>query len=264
MIPIIGTILHYLFSTLLILKMSEIFYHMICYHNYAHCPSPGKSNSVVKQWPITYFFSVIFHFAPKSIKRFVFRFHVWALALILTLFLFPRGPGVGLSVVTLFLGIWVQLLRIIADQIKYGSSAYLTGPPISGSITPNPLYEHHFGGPDTTRRLRGFLRLFLGLFIVIVFGFAALYFCAQHNLEGGAFEGLSKEKQCWPVDCVYFSFVTIATVGFGDVTPLPEVIPRLLVTAEIFAGFLLVVVLITSVSLTFQGQSNGGREKDNT
>jgi hypothetical protein len=257
MMRAVGTTCHYLFSILLILKMGEIFCHMVRYHNYASRPRFKGARSVIKEWPVTYFFSVVFRLAPRLMKRFIFRFHVLAVALILTLFLFPQNSGFWLSAVVLFLGIWIQLLRIIVDQLKYGSSAYLSGPPISGPLVPNPLYEHHFGGREATGRLRGFLRLFLGLFLIIVLGFAALYFCAQHNLDGGALRGLSENATFWPLDCIYFSLATIATVGFGDITPLPAIIPRLLVIAEILAGFLLLVVLITSVSLTFQAQNDG-------
>ncbi len=147
---------------------------------------------------------------------------------------------------TLYAAIWIPLIRILLDQVKYGSRVYLRGPPI-----PNPLFVSTFGGPSATQRLRAFLHLFLGLCGVVVLGFAALYYICHIESGGTAFKGVPNDRSTF-FHLTYFSIVTIATVGYGDVTPAESVMPRFLVASEIVAGFLILVALVTSVSLTFQ------------
>ena len=47
-------------------------------------------------------------------------------------------------------------------------------------------------------------------------------------------------------ECVYFSFVTFTTVGYGDLNPKPHF--RLFAAAEAFAGFALMAVLIVTMT----------------
>ncbi|WP_456781880.1 potassium channel family protein [Bradyrhizobium sp. USDA 3315] len=48
------------------------------------------------------------------------------------------------------------------------------------------------------------------------------------------------------VDCIYFSFVTMATVGYGDI--YPHSIPAKIATvSEILSAFILIVVILARV-----------------
>lgn len=86
-------------------------------------------------------------------------------------------------------------------------------------------------------------------FLTIVFSFAALYqtnekdFCKSNavmstNAPASVATPLDK------LDAVYFSVVTVATVGYGDITPITPT-AKWLVTAEIVSGVLLLVGIVS-------------------
>ena len=79
----------------------------------------------------------------------------------------------------------------------------------------------------------------------------ALLFVIVHELAPGSFLGLSTAR---PSEFIYFSFVTLATLGYGDITPANP-IARTLVYLEAVVGQLYVAVLIASlVSRYIAGQ----------
>ena len=65
--------------------------------------------------------------------------------------------------------------------------------------------------------------------------FALSYFWMHHAQGWGHFEG---NFQGTLLDCVYFSFTTYTTLGFGDIAPQGEV--RYLAGLEALTGFVLI------------------------
>jgi hypothetical protein len=92
--------------------------------------------------------------------------------------------------------------------------------------------------------------IMVGLFfLTIIFGFGALYQTAQNgfcksndvvstNAPAAAVISLGQ------LDAVYFSTVTAATVGYGDITPISP-LAKGLVMAEIINGLLLLVGIVS-------------------
>lgn len=72
-------------------------------------------------------------------------------------------------------------------------------------------------------------RVILASFVT-VFVFAALYFIL------GVPQNVSTAEQVSFLNCLYFSFITFTTVGFGDFVPRPGDFFRLLTCAEAFSG----------------------------
>jgi len=95
----------------------------------------------------------------------------------------------------------------------------------------------------------------ISYFSVISFFAGLYYFISQdwpkaiHIAEPGADGRLSL------VDSYYFSFVTAATVGYGDIYPV-WTLPKLLVIAEIAISFCYVVLLFSAV-VGFVRESDG-------
>lgn len=85
------------------------------------------------------------------------------------------------------------------------------------------------------------LYMLLGLIWALIYTLAQLYF-------GDAFKGLNSTSEWYLVfpDLVYFSFVTLTTLGFGDVVPnLP--MTRFLVYFQAIVGQFYLAVLVASL-----------------
>ena len=94
------------------------------------------------------------------------------------------------------------------------------------------------GGRITTNHLLGAMSVYLLLGVIW-----ALVFGTLHRLAPGSFAGLSTGS---PSEFLYFSFVTLATLGYGDITPVNP-IARTVVYLEAVVGQLYVAVLIASL-----------------
>jgi CBS domain containing-hemolysin-like protein len=87
---------------------------------------------------------------------------------------------------------------------------------------------------------------------LIVFSFAADYYCLQNCLPD-AFSGLepANGKTGQAFDFIYFSVVTFATIGFGDITPL-LMKAKLLVVLEITTSFIMIFFVISNFDKIYQ------------
>jgi len=84
------------------------------------------------------------------------------------------------------------------------------------------------------------------LTIVLAYGYVVLFYAALYRLLSirtpNAFDRRLEDF----VDAVYFSTITIATVGYGDITPR-IVTAKLLVISEVLFGILLLVFALAVV-----------------
>jgi len=85
----------------------------------------------------------------------------------------------------------------------------------------------------------------------------AYWLVAQMNPNAFAFNPAGGTQQTMAgFDALYFSFITLSTVGYGDITPVSK-IARWLAAAEAMTGLLYVTVLIARlVSLYSTPKSN--------
>jgi hypothetical protein len=96
-------------------------------------------------------------------------------------------------------------------------------------------------GPVTAHRVRGAIALYLLVGLLFAYGYALI-----ETLYPGSFQfpqWLSKQAPDWNESMLYFSIVTLTTVGFGDFTAIHP-IARSLVMAEALIGQLFPAILI--------------------
>lgn len=94
--------------------------------------------------------------------------------------------------------------------------------------------------------IRNRLASVLALYFGVVFVFSGLYRWISENIEGSFSKAIEST-----VDSIYFSAVTITTLGYGDITPT-AIVSKLAVIAQSIMGVVLLAVLIglvISVSL---------------
>jgi hypothetical protein len=92
-------------------------------------------------------------------------------------------------------------------------------------------------GPITSHRIQGAIAAYLLLGIIWAYGYALV-----GNLNPRAFAG-SVDPTGGPRAFYYFSFVTLATLGYGDVLPVSPV-ARSLATFEAVTGTMYMAILI--------------------
>lgn len=80
------------------------------------------------------------------------------------------------------------------------------------------------------------IQLLIKSYVGLTINFSIIYFLLPTCMYSHGFES--------PIHALYFSGVTITTLGFGDITPTQD-LSRILAVYEVFAGILLVVLALT-------------------
>ena len=99
-----------------------------------------------------------------------------------------------------------------------------------------------------TNLLQKFLGRFLSTFMFLIVGYAFIYY-GLHKILPMSFVSAAEQGGFARFgsigDFVYYSAITIATVGYGDIYPV-HLISRMFVLTEVLYGALLVIFLISS------------------
>lgn len=112
-----------------------------------------------------------------------------------------------------------------------------------------------------TDLLQKFLGRFFSTFMFLILGYAFIYY-GLHKIIGSSFVSTAEQEGLATfgsiADFIYYSAITIATVGYGDIYPV-NVLARVFVLTEVIYGALLVIFLISSftaisISLTSERQ----------
>ena len=77
----------------------------------------------------------------------------------------------------------------------------------------------------------------------------ALIYVVMDTIDPGSFESLSPSIEKGWTGFIYFSFVTLTTVGYGDIAP-GNAVSRLFATAEAITGQLYLTIMIALVQST--------------
>lgn len=86
----------------------------------------------------------------------------------------------------------------------------------------------------------------IGIFyILIIFIFGVIYW---------KFQGFSQEQLSF-IDSIYFSVVTITTLGYGDITPKND-ITKVLTALEAFSGIVIIGIFLNSVAQNYSEKQN--------
>ena len=135
--------------------------------------------------------------------------------------------------------IWVQVVQALVSRLKFGfCDIFFRRISITGDNTPRVTKVTQ---QQNTRYL---VLFFVFLIITVTVGYAGVYLTLC-NINPCSFTGSIHGM----VDCFYFSVVTFATVGYGDISPA-STLARLTTVSEIFVSMSCVVLLILAYSMT--------------
>ena len=99
-----------------------------------------------------------------------------------------------------------------------------------------------------TNLLQKFLGRFFSTFMFLILGYAFIYY-GLHKIISPSFVSAAEQKGLAAfgsiADFIYYSAITMATVGYGDIYPV-HILARVFVLTEVLYGALLVIFLISS------------------
>jgi hypothetical protein len=200
-----------------------------------------------EEWPFT---GRIWRMRPGLLRLagvWIFRWPVLMAAQAVVVLVGRQRVVVAVGSFLLLAGVWVELLQRFVFRLRLGyMDSYLRKTSAARlHAVSSPAWEP----PYELDLARDFVFLFVRLVAMVILGYAAVYSALQRTVSPGAFKGQVGEGFVSVLSLLYFSIVTIATVGYGDIVPETP-LARFLVATEIMAGFALLVLLITTFSLT--------------
>jgi hypothetical protein len=176
--------------------------------------------------------------APDSLGRFVGNLAFTALLIVGT---FTVGKSRGMRFGMMLLAVVALLVRWVAyvapsDILAIGREAStLVLFLLYALVVAARVYRP--GGPVTHYHIQGAIAVLLLLGMVWACAYELLYL-----FQPGAFNGVNANTSGAPV-WIYYSFVTLTTMGYGDITPVHP-IARSLAISEALAGQLYIAVTL--------------------
>lgn len=168
-----------------------------------------------------------------------------------------RGAG-RLFHVAIFLavaGIILNILSVALDNDALHIISQLTLFVFLLLATFNTLRKVAVGNDISLNRIVGAVCVYLLLGVMWSIAYSVLEYS-----QPGSFKGLTElASPAWNPDWIYFSFVTITTLGYGDITPLTQTARSLSFTEAIVGQFYIAVLVAGLVSAYIsakQGSSN--------
>ena len=208
----------------------------------------------IDEWPIGGWFKSVKTPYNEWMVNTIFRLPTLLSVQVAIVFVSPSSVITFIGVFLIWLALWADVVHNLANSLTLG---YMNGY-FRRTVCSRRMSRDSSTYPDETelnvpRRqvVREFTVLFAFLLGMNIIGYAGIYFGLNSlGLPSTAFEGVSED---WTrsLDFLYFSVVTLATVGYGDVRPQDgATLVRLAVVSQILSGVSLTVFLLTSFSLT--------------
>jgi hypothetical protein len=155
-----------------------------------------------------------------------------------------RGAG-RLFHVAIFLvvaGIILSILSVALDNDALHIISELTLFVFLLLATFNAMRQVAIGNDISLNRIVGAVCVYLLLGVMWSIAYSVLEYS-----QPGSFKGLTElASPAWNPDWIYFSFVTITTLGYGDITPLTQT-ARSLSFAEAIVGQFYIAVLVAGL-----------------
>jgi ion channel len=143
-----------------------------------------------------------------------------------------------MGAVLLLFGVWLEISRLILDRLVYGfADSYFRRTSLRAWVgEPGSV---HLDEVAATRqdKIVDVVRLFCGIVGVVIFAYAAVYSAVDAAAgKTGAFTEIPRDRSRI-FHLLYFSIITVGTVGYGDIVPKQEyLLARLLTASEVIAG----------------------------
>lgn len=138
-------------------------------------------------------------------------------------------------------------IAVVVFAVSPGVSAFL--------IDTGLLFEEFF---DRVSKLAAAAFAFLTFYSVIVIVFAGIYRVLDKLSAASHFSVHGQVRDITYAESLYFSIVTVATVGYGDITPVTD-IARFVAAIEVVMGVLLLLFGFSEI-MSYMRERRGKRE----
>ncbi len=185
--------------------------------------------------PVTYDLELISAKASRAVGiSCVLAIGIWSL----------RGAGklYSIGMLVAIVGIAINILSVIreSDALHITSDAFLFVF-LSLAIF-NTMRQVAVGTEINPNRIVGAICVYLLLGVIW-----SIFYLVIEFFEPGSFRGLTEAaSSAWNPDWIYFSFVTITTLGYGDITPVTQT-ARSFAFAEAVVGQFYIAVLVAGL-----------------
>ena len=170
-----------------------------------------------------------------------------------------RGAGrlYSAGMVVAIIGIVLSILSIVRDSDMLHVITLLAMFVFLLLATFNAFRQIAAGNDISPNRIVGAVCVYLLLGVIWSIAYTVLEF-----LQPGSFKGLTElVSSAWNVDWIYFSFVTITTLGYGDITPLTQT-ARSLTVAEAIVGQFYIAVLVAGLVSAYITSKRDSNDRD--
>ncbi len=154
-------------------------------------------------------------------------------------------------------GIVLSVLSVAGDNDTLHFISQLTLFVFLLLATFNAMRQVAVGNEINPNRIVGAVCVYLLLGVMWSIAYSALEYS-----QPGSFKGLTElASPAWNPDWIYFSFVTITTLGYGDITPLTQT-ARSLSFAEAIVGQFYIAVLVAGLVSAYISAKQGSSNRD--
>ena len=129
-------------------------------------------------------------------------------------------------------------LAFLASMAAIAMTVLFVGPSVAAFLIDTGLLFEAFFMQANRAFVAAFA--FLTFYSVLVIVFAAFYRIMDLISSAPNFVITGQSREISFVESLYFSVITMATVGYGDITPLSDV-ARMIVAAQVVIGILLLL-----------------------
>ncbi len=188
------------------------------------------------------------YFRRDTIRSVVLAAHVTSRAEFrrVSRWLIPVALVGGLTFIQTELG----LVRLPGDTVFLGAMTLISAIVLAASrdvavflIDAGLLLEEFF---ERMGRLVLPVYAFLTFYSLIVVGFAAIYKLVDVYVAGPHFRILSDDRAIGYSEALYFSIVTLSTVGYGDVAPVSDAV-RVVASIQVVFGVTLLLIGLSEI-----------------
>lgn len=161
---------------------------------------------------------------------------------------------IGIACVTVFL----EMASLIGKSEFLYNLSIVTSALVYIFVTKHILHYILIRGPITADKLHGAM----AIFIILAFLWAEVYVLVE-NLQPGSFSFATEKNVGDPwryYDLLFFSFTSLTTTGYGDITPISP-FTHMLSVLEQLVGVFLVAVLIARLAGLYQPNMPRGNKK---